>query len=214
VKIVRLDSEEKLPLVPAWHEARAVIRFEPIESGVHLRIQTDRRATLDERSALFGVFHRAAGFHFIGPLFDFCRRLGRAVGQQPSTDFLIVRRGLNSDSKLLASDALKVEKHIVQRTIVTVLAHRSRQAGSAFIDGTAGDRESGEAVARAERRLFGQVSGDYRSAHNSVTVLRWFLFGDLLVWRGQSAPPTGAIWCAGLCSTALLVKFTNIEDFS
>ena len=38
-----------------------------------------------------------------------------------------------------------------------ILARRSSQAGAALIDCAAGDHESGDAVARALRRLFGQV---------------------------------------------------------
>jgi len=39
-----------------------------------------------------------------------------------------------------------------------IFAERSRQAGAAFVNGPAGNRESGDAIARAVRGFFGQVS--------------------------------------------------------
>jgi hypothetical protein len=41
-----------------------------------------------------------------------------------------------------------------------IFAKRARQTGAAFVNGTAGNRESGGAVARAVRGFFGQVSGN------------------------------------------------------
>src|SRR5579864_1034510 len=85
-------------------EARAVVRFEPVEGSVHVRIQEELGTVLHEGSALFGVSHRAAVFRFIGPGFDLGRRFLRPVSLQPSADLLIIRRSLNSSLKLLASD--------------------------------------------------------------------------------------------------------------
>ena len=49
-------------------EAFAVVRFEPVKRGVHLRIQPEFGAAFHEVSALFRIFHQAAGFHFIRPV--------------------------------------------------------------------------------------------------------------------------------------------------
>jgi hypothetical protein len=57
-----------------------------------------------------------------------------------------------------------------------IFAQRSRQAGAAFVNGTAGDRESGDAFARAVRGLFGQVSGDDGGVHNFIVFLVWFVW--------------------------------------
>jgi hypothetical protein len=46
-----------------------------------------------------------------------------------------------------------------------IFAQRSRQAGAAFVNGATGDRESGDAIARTVRGLFGQVSGDDGGIH-------------------------------------------------
>jgi hypothetical protein len=54
----------------------------------------------------------------------------------------------------------------------------SRQVGAAFFHGTAGDRESGDAFARAVRGLFGQVPGDDGCGHNCIVFLVW-----LVVWE-------------------------------
>ena len=146
-------------------EGLAVVRFEPVERAVHLRIEPQRGAALNEVRALFRNLHQAAGLRFIRPRFDFSRRLRRAVGLQPGADVFIIRRSLNGGFELLAGDTLEAEEQIVQRTIVMIFAQRTRQAGAAFIDGTAGDHESGDAFARAARGLFGQVSGNYRGIH-------------------------------------------------
>jgi len=138
-------------------KARAVVRFEPVERGIRLRIQHEPGAALNEASALFRIFHQAVGFHFIRPGLDFNRRSRRAVGLQPGADVFIILRSLNGGFELFAGDALETEEQVVQRTIVMIFAQRSRQAGAAFVNGTAGDRESGDAFARAVRGLFGQV---------------------------------------------------------
>jgi len=147
-----VKSEELQGFAP---KRLAIVRFEPVERGVHLRIEPQRGTAFDEERALFWVLHRAAGFRFIRPGFDFSRRLGRAVGLQPGADLLIIRRSLHGGFELLAGNALEAEEHIVQRTIVMIFAQRSRQAGAALIDGAAGDGEPGEAFARAVRGLFG-----------------------------------------------------------
>jgi len=49
-----------------------------------------------------------------------------------------------------------------------ICARRSRQAGAAFVHGAAGERESGDAFARAVGRLFGKVSGDDGSLHKFI----------------------------------------------
>jgi hypothetical protein len=56
-----------------------------------------------------------------------------------------------------------------------IFAQRTRQAGAAFINGTAGDYKSGDAFARAVRSLFGQVSGDDGSVHISTVLLDWLV---------------------------------------
>lgn len=140
-------------------ETFAVVRFEPVKRGVHLRIQSEPGAVLNEVIALFRIFHQAAGFHIIRPGLDFNRRFRRAVGLQPDADVFIIYRGLNGGFELLAIDALETEEQVVQRTIIMIFARRSRQAGAAFVNGTAGNRESGDAFARTVRGLFGQVPG-------------------------------------------------------
>lgn len=156
-------------------EARAIVRFEPVEGAIRLWIQPELGAVLNEGTATLRIFHRAARFHLIRPGFDFERRFRGAVGLQPGADILIIGRGLNSGFELLAGDALEVEEHIVQRTIVMIFAQRPRQAGATFVNGTADDRESGQALARAVRGLFGQVSGDNGGIHN-------FNHARALVW--------------------------------
>ena len=47
-----------------------------------------------------------------------------------------------------------------------VFAQGPRHTGAAFVNGPAGDRVSGKAVARAVRGLSGQVSGDNGGVHN------------------------------------------------
>src|ERR1035441_3491395 len=71
-------------------ETRAVVRFEPVERGVRFRIQSELVTVLNEVSALFWIFHRAAGFYFIRPGFDFSRRSLRAVRLQPGADVFII----------------------------------------------------------------------------------------------------------------------------
>ena len=68
-------------------EARAVVRFEPVERGVRFRIQSELGAVLNEVSALFRIFHQAAGFHFIRPGLDFNRRfrVPLACSQAPTS---------------------------------------------------------------------------------------------------------------------------------
>ena len=162
-------------------EGFVVVGFEPVEGGIHLRIQPEPGAVLNEVSALFGIFHRAAGFHFIRPGLDFSRRFRRAVGLQPGADVFIIFRGLNGGFELLAGDALETEEQVVQRTIVMIFAGRSRQAGAAFVNGTAGDRKSGDAFARAVRGLFGQVPGNdgcvsYLCNYSSFWSVAWICF--------------------------------------
>src|ERR1017187_677507 len=160
-------------------EARAVVRFEPVERGVRFRIQPELGAVLNEVSALFRIFHQTAGFHFIRPGLDFNRRFRRAAGLQPGADVFIIFRGLNGGFELLAIDALETEEQVVQGTIVMIFAQRSRQAGAAFVNSTAGDRESGDAFARAVRGLFGQVSGDDGGVHNFTIFLVWLVWWKL-----------------------------------
>ncbi len=165
-------------------EARAVVRFEPVERGVRIRIQPELGAVLNEVSALFRIFHQAAGFHFIRPGLDFSRRSRRAVRLQPGADVFIIFRGLNGGFELLAVDALETEEQVVQRTIVMIFAQRSRQAGAAFVNSTAGDRESGDAFARAVRGLFGQVSGDDGGVHNFIVFLVWLIAWEIYFMSG------------------------------
>ena len=146
-------------------ETRAVIRFEPVERAGLLRVQSEFGAVLDEEGAFFRVFHRAARFHFIRPSFDFCRRFRRTVGLQPSADVFVIFRGLNGGFEVIAVDAFETEEHVVQRTIVMIFAQLARDAGAAFIRGALGDGESGDAFARAVRRLFGQIPVNDRCAH-------------------------------------------------
>ena len=160
-------------------EARAVVRFEPVERGVRFRIQSDLGAVLNEVSTSLRIFHRAAGFHFIRPGFDFSRRFLRAVRLQPGADVFIIFRGLNGGFELLAGDALETEEPVVQRRIVIIFAERSRQAGAAFVNSPAGDRESGDAFARTVRGFFGQVSGDDGGVHNFIIFLVWFVWWKL-----------------------------------
>lgn len=170
-------------------ETVSVVGFEPIKGSVHVWIQEELGTILDEGGALLGVFHRAAAFHFQGPGLDFARRFLHAVGLQPSADLLIIRRGLNSGLKLLASDALEVEKHFVQRTIVEVFAQSSRQAGAALIDSAAGDDKSGDALAGTVRRLFGQVSGDEGGVHDYQFFAAVLLAGS----RATAKPDAGTV---------------------
>ena len=153
-------------------KADAVVGFEPIERGVGFWIEHELGAALNEVGATLRIFHRTAGFHFIRPCFDFGGRFRLAVGLQPDADVFIIFGGLNGGLKLLAVDSLETEEHVVQRTIVMIFAQRACQAGAAFVNGTAGDHESGDAFARAVRGLFCQVSGDDRSAHNFIVLLK------------------------------------------
>jgi hypothetical protein len=139
-------------------EACAIVRFQPVERGVHLRIQSEPGAALNEERALFRILHQAAGLHFIRPGFDFNRCFRRAVGSQPCADVFIIFRGLNGGFELLTGDALETEEHVVERAIIMIFAQRSRQAGAAFVNSAAGDGESGDAFARTMRRFLGQVS--------------------------------------------------------
>jgi hypothetical protein len=78
---------------------------------------------------------------------------------------------LHGGFELLAGDALETEKPVVQRTIVMILARRSRQDGAAFVNGAACDDESADAFAWAVRGLFGQVSDGNGGAHDIVAFL-------------------------------------------
>ena len=138
-------------------EARAVVRFEPVERGALLRVQSELGAFSMKKARFLRILHRAAGLHFVRPGFDFHRRFLRAVGLQPGADVFVIFRGLNGGFELAAVDALETEEHVVQRTIVMIFAERSRDAGAAFVNGAAGDGKSGDAFARAVRSLFGQV---------------------------------------------------------
>jgi hypothetical protein len=93
---------------------------------------------------------------------------------------------LNSGSELLARDVLEAEEQIIQRTIVMIFPQRPRNAGPAFINGTPGDGETGEAFARTVRGLFGEVSGDERNARNVIIFHVWFNEGPSRV-EGKAA---------------------------
>jgi hypothetical protein len=82
---------------------------------------------------------------------------------------------LHSGFELLAGDALETEKHVVQRTIVMILARRSRQDSAAFVNGAARDDESAGAFAWAVRGLFAQVSDGNGGAHDIVAFLIGFV---------------------------------------
>jgi hypothetical protein len=138
-------------------EARAVIRFQPVERGALLWIQPELGAVLNEVSALLRIFHRAASFHFVRPRFDFQRCLLCSVGLQPGANVFIIFRSLNRGFELAAVDALETEKHVVQRAVIMIFAELARQAGAAFVNRAAGDGESGDAFTRAVRSLFGQI---------------------------------------------------------
>ena len=167
--VIRVKSEKVLPgLAP---EAFAIVGFEQVERGVHLRIQSEPGTALHEVITLFRIFHQAAGFHFIRPGLDFNRRFRRAVGLQPDADVFIILCGLNGGFELLAVDALESEKQVVQRTVIMIFAERSRQAGAAFVNGPAGDRESGDAFTRTVRGLFGQIPGGNGGGHNFLRVV-------------------------------------------
>ena len=161
-------AESKKVLRRLAAEARVVVRFEPVERAGCLRIQPELGAVLHEVSALFGILHHAAGFHFIRSDFDFGRRSCRAVRLQPGADIFILFRGLNGCFELRAVDALETEKHVVQRTIIMIFAQCSCQAGAAFVHGTAGDGESGDTFTRAVRGLFSQISIDDAGIHNGI----------------------------------------------
>ena len=49
-----------------------------------------------------------------------------------------------------------------------ILAERAGQAGAAFINGSSGDGEPGEAFARTTRGLFGKISGEDGNNHKSI----------------------------------------------
>src|ERR1017187_3063730 len=106
-------------------KSTTVVCFKPVERGALLRVQSELLAFFGEVSALFRIFHHAAGFHFIGPGLDFSRRFLGAVGQQPAADILIIFCGLNGGLELPAVDALETEEHVVQRTIVMIFAQLS-----------------------------------------------------------------------------------------
>lgn len=147
-------------------ETLAVIRFEPIERGVHLRIQSESVTVLDKEIALVRIFHQAAGFHFIRPGLDFNLGLWRAIGLQPDAHVFKILRDLNCRFELVGRDAFEAKEGIVQWAIEMILAQCSREAGATFINGASCDHESGEAFARAVRGLFGKVWGKERNNHN------------------------------------------------
>ena len=129
-------------------ETRAVVCFQPVERGVCFRIQPELGTVLNEGSATLWILHRAAGFGFIRPGLDFCRRFFRAIGQQPGADLLMIFRGLHGGFELAAGDAFETEEPVVQRTVVMIFAEPAPDAGPAFVNGPARDGESGEAFAR------------------------------------------------------------------
>ena len=136
-------------------KTEAIIRFQPVECGGLIRVQSKLVTTLNIMNALFRIFHRAFAFHVIRPVLNFRWRLGCAVGQQPDTDLVIIFRGFNSGCELLAGDALKTEELVVQRTIVAIFAERAGQTGAAFVHRPTRDGESADAFARTVRCLFG-----------------------------------------------------------
>jgi hypothetical protein len=147
-------------------ETYAVVGLEPVERGALLRVQSELGAILNEVGALFGIFHHAVSLGCVRPSFNFTGRFLCAIGQQPSADVFIIFRGLNGRFKLAAVDAFETEKHVVQRTIIMILAERPRHARAAFVNGTAGNGKAFDAFARTVRGLFGQVPVNDRCAHN------------------------------------------------
>src|ERR1035437_5225167 len=86
-------------------ETEAIIRFQPVERGGFVRVKSELLTGFDEVSALLRIVHHAVAVLIIRPVLDFRCRLGRAIGQQPGADLIIIFRGFYSGFEVLTRAA-------------------------------------------------------------------------------------------------------------
>jgi len=165
-------------------EARLIVCLEQIESGACFSNEAEYRAVVNESIPLLVRLHGTAGLHFIGPCFNFRRRLRMTMRKQPCADFFVGLGGFHGGFELLARYAFEREEHVIQRTIVMIFTQGSGCAGSALVYSATGDGKACDTVARAVRSFMSKVEVDDGGIHNIIGFLARFSAKGWLVVPG------------------------------
>src|SRR3954465_9130532 len=76
-------------LAGLWAKRFTIVGQEPIEGGMHLRVQPQAGACLYEGSAFLRVANGAGCFRLLRPRLDLCSRFCCAIRIQPGANFFV-----------------------------------------------------------------------------------------------------------------------------